>query len=164
MCTAGWALYLQQRFGLDPVGIGLALLGYGIPGFPLGPTVGALADHRGRARLIPLGVAVSAASALGLALPAPLALVALLAAALSLGYDLTQPLLGGIVTDLPGNRGQAMGLNVFTLFVGFGLGSLLFQAALTAGLTTALTIFGGLALLAAGLAVPLFSTERPKAG
>ena len=57
-----------------------------------------------------------------------------------------------------------MGLNVFTLFVGFGLGSLLFQAALTTGLTTALTLFGGLALLAAGLAVPLFSTESPKTG
>jgi len=56
-------LYLQHRFGLGPVGIGLALLGYGIPGFLLGPVIGRVADRRGRARLIPLGVAVSAGSA-----------------------------------------------------------------------------------------------------
>jgi hypothetical protein len=57
---------------------------------------------------------------------------AVLVTVLSLGYDLTQPLLGGIVTALPAlpaNRGQALGFNVFTLFVGFGLGSLIFQAA-----------------------------------
>jgi hypothetical protein len=35
---------------------------------------------------------------------------------LSLGYDMTQPLLAGVVTSLGGRRpGQAMGLNVFTL-------------------------------------------------
>jgi hypothetical protein len=38
---------------------------------------------------------------------------------LSLGYDMTQPLFGGIITALGGKRaGQAMGLNSFTLFVG----------------------------------------------
>jgi hypothetical protein len=46
------------------------------------------------------------------------------ATTLSLGYDVTQPLFAGIVTSLGGNRpGQAMGVNVFALFVGFGLGS-----------------------------------------
>lgn len=54
-------------------------------------------------------------------------------ALLSLGYDLTQPLLAGIVTQLPGSRGQAMGFNVFTLFIGFGRGSLLFQELLRLG-------------------------------
>jgi len=56
-------LYLQHRFGLGEVGIGLALLGYGVPGFLLGPLIGRrLADRRGRARLIPPGVAVGACS------------------------------------------------------------------------------------------------------
>ena len=80
---------------------------------------------------------------------------------LSLGYDMTQPPLGGIVTDLPGNRGQAMGLNVFTLFTGLGLGSLLFQAALTWGFPFAFTTFGAAALIAAAVAIPLFRSERP---
>jgi len=90
----------------------LALLGYGVPGFLLGPLIGRLADRHGRAWLIPFGVAVGAAAALTLAFPVPLIAVVAAVAVLSLGYDLTQPLLGGIVTDLPGNRGQAMGFNV----------------------------------------------------
>lgn len=155
-------LYLQRRFGLGEAGIGLALLGYGIPGFLLGPPIGHLADTYGRARIIPAGVAVGATCALLLAAPLPLAAVIIVVAALSLGYDMTQPPLGGIVTDLPCHRGQAMGLNVFTLFTGFGTGSLLFQAALPLGFSTAPAIFGLTALAAAVLAVPLFSQERPR--
>jgi len=56
-----------------------------------------------------------------------------------------------------------MGLNVFTLFTAFGAGSLLFQAALLLGFSTALALFG-LTALAAALAVPLFATERPRPG
>lgn len=153
-------LYLHQRFGLGPTGIGLALLGYGVPGFVLGPLIGTTADRHGRARLIPLGVATGAICTLGLAAPLPLVAAAVLVTLLSLGYDLTQPLLGGIVTALPANRGQAMGFNVFTLFAGFGLGSLIFQAALGWGFTGALGAFGAGALVAAVLAVPLFRTER----
>lgn len=77
-------------------------------------------------------------------------LAAVAVAILSLGYDLTKPLLAGIVTDLSAPRGLAMGLNVFTLFVGFGLGSLLFQALLKAGFGVALVVFGVATLVAAG--------------
>jgi predicted MFS family arabinose efflux permease len=153
-------LYFQRRFGLGEVAIGLALLGYGVPGFLFGPVIGRLADRRGRARLIPVGLALGGASALVLALRAPIGIAAVTVTVLSLGYDLTQPLLAGIVTHLSGNRGQAMALNVFTLFVGFGLGSLLFQALLTPfGFSTALVIFGAGATAAAALAVPFFATE-----
>ncbi len=80
---------------------------------------------------------------------------------LSLGYDLTQPLLAGIVTDLPGHRGQAVAFMAVTLFVGFGLGSLVFQAALTLGFTAALTLFGVAAAVPATLlALPTFAAER----
>ena len=155
-------VYLHQRFGLDELGIGLALLGYGIPGFLLGTVIGRLADRHGRARIIPAGVAVGAACALALAAPLPLVAVQAAIVTLSLGYDMTQPPLGGIVTDLPGNRGQAMGLNVFTLFTGFGLGALAFQALLPAGFPAALLVFGVAVLVAAALAIPLFSAERPR--
>jgi predicted MFS family arabinose efflux permease len=154
-------LYLQRRFGLGEAGIGLALLGYGVSGFCFGPTIGHLADRYGRARLIPTGVAVGATCALLLAAPLPLAAVAATVTALSLGYDLTQPSLGAIVTDLPANRGQAMGLNVFTLFTGFGSGSLLFQALLPLGFTAALAAFGLAAAGAAALAPALFKSEQP---
>ncbi|GAC1534699.1 MAG: MFS transporter [Acidimicrobiales bacterium] len=153
-------LFLQRRFNLGPTGIGLALLGYGVPGFVLGPVIGRAADRRGRARLVPLGVGVGAGCALGLAIAFPLGVVAVLITVLSLGYDLTQPLLGGIVTTLPGNRGQALGFNAFTLFLGFGFGSLVFQALLNGGFTLAFIVFGTTALLAAVIAVPLFRRER----
>jgi MFS family permease len=78
---------------------------------------------------------------------------------LSLGYDMTQPLLAGIVTDLSPNRGQAIGLNTFTLFTGAGLGSLIFAGALGLGLREALVLFGAGALLAAAMAVRFFHGE-----
>jgi predicted MFS family arabinose efflux permease len=153
-------LYLHQRFGLGPVGVGLGLLGYGVPGFVLGPLIGRLADRHGRAGLVPAGVGVGALAVLGLAAPVPLVAAALLVTLLSLGYDLTQPLLAGSVTDLPGHRGQAVAFMAVTLFVGFGVGSLVFQAALTFGFTIALTLFGVVAALAAVLALPTFADER----
>lgn len=157
-------LYFSRRYGLGEIGIGLALLGYGIPGFLLGPVIGRLADRYGRSRLIPIGLLLAGASAAALALNLPVIAAALLVTLLSLGYDLTQPLLAGIVTDLGPQRGQAMGLNVFTLFVGFGLGSLIFSAALRSSLDAALVMFGVVALVAGFAALYLFRSEthRPE--
>jgi hypothetical protein len=85
---------------------------------------------------------------------------AFLIALLSLGYDMTQPLLAGIVTDLGGRRGgQAMGLNVFTLFTGFGFGSLLFGESLRLGFEVALLVFGVVQLAAALGATAFFRAE-----
>ncbi len=153
-------LYLVLRFRLGPIGVGLALLGYGVPGFLFGPIIGKLADRYGRARIIPAGVLVAGLCALTLALDMPLAVVAVTIAVLSLGYDMTQPLLGGIVTDLPGTIGQSVGLMAFVLFLGFGLGSLIFQALLPAGFPLAFAVFGTAAVLAFGLALRVFRSER----
>ena len=153
-------VYLHQRFGLGPIGIGLALLGYGVPGFVFGPAIGRAADRYGRALLIPAGVALGGLAALLLSAPLPLIVAAVTVTVLSLGYDLTQPLLAGIVTDLPGQHGQAVALMAVILFCGFGLGSLVFQAILTLGFSAALIAFGASALLAAGLAIPAFAKER----
>lgn len=156
-------VYLTQRFGLGEFGIGLTLVGYGIPGLLLGPVIGCLADRYGRARIIPAGVALGAAAGLLLAAPLPLLAVQATIVGLSLGYDMTQPPLGGIVADVPGHGGLAMGLNVFTLFTGMGLGSLAFQAVLLpAGFTAALGLFGAAALVAVVVALPAFRHERPK--
>jgi predicted MFS family arabinose efflux permease len=155
-------LYFVKRYGLGEIGIGLALLGYGVPGFLFGPVIGRAADRWGRRWLIPIGLALAAISAGALAFPVPLAIAAVAVTSLSLGYDMTQPLLAGIVTTLGGKRaGQAMGLNVFGLFVGFGLGSLIFSAVLSHGLQLALMSFAAVLLIAAVLAVPSFHEERP---
>jgi predicted MFS family arabinose efflux permease len=157
-------LYFAERYGLGEVGIGLALLGYGVPGCLLGPLIGRGADRWGRRRLIPAGLGIAAVAAAVLIWDLPVLAAALAVTLLSLGYDMTQPLLAGMVTTLGGPQrgGQAMGLNVFMLFTGFGLGSLLFGAALSQGLGTALTIFSAVQLGAAVLAWPLFRTEAPQ--
>jgi hypothetical protein len=49
----------------------------------------------------------------------------------------------------------------FSLFTGFGLGSLLFQLVLGWGFAAALGVFGSVALVAAAVALVLFAAERP---
>ncbi|MGH7051117.1 MAG: MFS transporter [Acetobacteraceae bacterium] len=154
-------VYLHQRFGLGETGIGLALLGYGIPGLLFGPIIGRLADRYGRAWIIPAGVMLTGLCALLLALPLGLVAAQIAIILLSLGFDLTHPQLAAVATDLGGPRGQAVALMAFSLFVGFGLGSLLFEAALALGFTGALSLFGAAALVAAGVALALFRSEGP---
>ena len=154
-------LYFSQRYRLGEIGIGLALLGYGVPGFLLGPIIGRAADRWGRRWLLPTGVIVAAVAAALLIPTVPLVLAAISVTVLSLGYDMTQPLLAGIVTSLdPKRAGQAMGLNVFGLFTGFGLGSLLFGWALQLGFANALIIFCGAQLLAGFTAAAVFGSEQ----
>ena len=155
-------VYFERRYGLGPVEIGLALLGYGVPGLLLGPVIGRLADRWGRARLIPIGLILSALAAALLMLDFPILFAPLVAMILSLGYDMTQPLFAGIVTSLGGKRaGQAMGLNVFTLFVGFGLGSLFFGWLLQFDFETALGVFAVVELGLALASFALFRSEKP---
>ena len=155
-------VYLEQRYSLGPVGIGLALLGYGGPGLLFGPLIGRAADRWGRARLLPIGLGLSALAAAGLLFDFPVILAPIIAMLLSLGYDATQPLFAGIVTSLGGKRpGQAMGLNVFTLFVGFGLGSLIFGEVLRFGFGTALALFAAIELILALGSIRLFRSEMP---
>lgn len=157
-------VYFERRYGLGPVGIGLALLGYGVPGFLLGPLIGRAADKWGRARLLPIGLALGALAAAVLLADFPLMLAPVVVMVLSLGYDMTQPLFGGIVTALGGKRpGQAMGLNVFALFVGFGLGSIVFGEMLHAGFGPALWAFAAVELSLALGSLWLFRSEMPHA-
>ena len=153
-------LYFSRRYGLGEIGIGLALLGYGVPGFLLGPTIGRAADLWGRHWLIPAGLGIAALSAAALVTQLPVVGAAFALTLLSLGYDMTQPLFAGIVTSLnPKRAGQAMGLNVFNLFVGFGIGSYIFGESLRWGFPTAIAIFASVQIIAALAALPLFRSE-----
>src|SRR5438309_7421399 len=82
-------LYFARRYGLGEVGIGLALLGYGVPGFLLGPPIGRLADRWGRRWLVPAGLGVAALAAGVLILDVSLVGAAVAVTLLSLGYDMT---------------------------------------------------------------------------
>jgi predicted MFS family arabinose efflux permease len=158
-------LYFWQRYRLGDEGIGLALLGYGIPGMLFGPFFGHLADRAGRKRIIPLGILIGALAGAAFIPRAPLLWPVAITAVLSLGYDMSHPLLAGISTSLnPSRRGLAMGLNAFSLFSGFGLGALAFEPLLKYGFGAALAVFALVQLCLAILAVPLFRGEDPSAG
>jgi len=150
-------LYFEESFGLSGASIGFAIIGYGFPGFILGPFIGKLVDKKGRNKLLPIGLAISALSAIILSFNIPLYVATIAVILLSLGYDLTQPLLAGIITEIGKERtGQAMSLNVFMLFIGFGLGSYLFGLALQLSLLQALTIFSVVQATLSIMAIALF--------
>jgi predicted MFS family arabinose efflux permease len=154
-------LYLHDRYSLGEVAIGITLIGYGAPGFLFGPVIGKYADRKGRNKLLPLGLALSALTSLLLILNTPLIVCAVIIAALSFGYDLTQPLLATIVTDIGKTMpGQAMGLNVFMLFMGFGVGSIIFGLLLVNGFDTAFLIFTIFQGSLATIAIVIFDGEK----
>jgi predicted MFS family arabinose efflux permease len=155
-------VFFGRRYGIGAAGIGLALLGYGAPGFLFGPLIGRAADRWGRARLLPVGLLLSALASAALMVGVPVILAPIVAMILTLGYDMTQPLFGGIVTTFGGKHArQAMGLNVFTLFVGFGLGSLIFGALLRFGFGVAFGLFTIVELTIALISPAVFRSEIP---
>nr|HEX4313634.1 MFS transporter [Kofleriaceae bacterium] len=150
-------VYFVERYDLSSHGVGLAMLGYGIPGFLFGPVIGRLADRRGRRGLVRGGLLLASLCALGLAAPLPAVVATALVTLLSVGFDFTHPLFAGVVTTLdPEHTAQAMAINTFAVFVGNGLGSVVFGIAYAQlGLAGALVAFAGaqLALTAISLVV-----------
>lgn len=156
-----WTGYLfYKNYQLNEKGVGLALLGYGIPGLLLGPTLGRFADKYGRNRIIPLGLSVGALSAIMLGMHLPLIASCIFVAVLSLGFDLTHPLFAAIITTLSNKKGVAIGLFAFVMFMGYGLGSLVFSLIISIGLNESFKIFGVLTAFAALLSVFVFRKEK----
>ena len=153
-------LLFSKRYGLGDIGIGCALLGYGIPGWLFGPALGRASDRWGRNWTIPIGIAISGLAAISLSFAVPVIAAAVIVTILSFGCDITQPALAAIVTDLTPKRGLAVGVFAFSLFTGFGLGSLVFSSMLGYGLSTAFAVFGCLAIAGSFCAAFLFKGER----
>lgn len=156
-------LYLSQRYNMNALSIGLTILGYGIPGLLLSSFIGKAVDRWGRRWLVPSGLIMAALAGLVMIFDIPANVTTMAILVLSLGYDLTQPLFVGIVTDLgdDNNLGQTMGLKVFTLFTGFGIGSFIFGELLRFGFGSALAIFGSIQLIIGLIAILLFWQEVP---
>lgn len=152
--------FFYKNYGLNEMQIGLALLGYGIPGLLLGPFLGKLADRYGRNRIIPLGILVGALAVLLLSQRFSLAGSCLLVTVLSLGFDLSHPLFAAIITTYSTNRGAATGLFAFFLFLGYGLGSLVLSLIINIGLEKAFQLYGLCALVAGAMAIRIFRKER----
>jgi predicted MFS family arabinose efflux permease len=156
-------LLLARRYQLHDIGIGFALVGYGLPGIFFGATIGRWADRHGRRYVVPLGFLWAAGCAFLLIPHSPRFVAALLIAALSAGFDATHPLMSSITTSLyPKHRGQITGLATFANFVGMGVGALCFQHLVVLGFGTALAIFASGQTLLGIAALYAFRRERPK--
>lgn len=156
-----WAGYFFfKNYHLSEKGVGLALLGYGIPGLLLGPFLGKLADKYGRNRIIPIGICVGAFSAFLLGMDFSLFFSCILIATLSLGFDMTHPLFAAIITTLSKQKGIAIGLFAFVMFMGYGLGSLVFSLIINVGLNESFKVFGLMAAVGAVLSVVTFKNEK----
>jgi len=156
-----WAGYFfYKNYHLSEKGVGLALLGYGIPGLLLGPFLGKFADKYGRNRIIPIGISVGAFSAFLLGMDFRLFFSCILIATLSLGFDMTHPLFAAIITTLSKQKGIAIGLFAFVMFMGYGLGSLVFSLIINVGLNESFKIFGLVAALGAVLSIMTFKNEK----
>jgi predicted MFS family arabinose efflux permease len=153
--------YFTAKYHLGDQGIGIALLGYGLPGMLMGVTIGKMADRFGRKKIIPAGLFIGAAMVMILVFKVPLLVAGITVAILSLGFDMTQPLFAAMVSGLGNNsvRGQAMGLGSCLLFLGYGAGSLVFQLLLNAGINYALTLFAVIELILAVAAVKFFKNQ-----
>jgi predicted MFS family arabinose efflux permease len=156
------SLLLINRYHLHDTGIGLALLGYGVPGIFFGTVIGKWADRYGRSYVVPIGFLWAAIFAFLLILHSPRFVAALIITALSMGFDATHPLMSSITTSLdPKHRGQITGLATFTNFVGMGIGALCFQQLIAFGFTVALAIFASAHTLVGFAALYDFRGERP---
>ena len=152
--------FFYKTYHLSQREVGLALLGYGIPGLLLGPLLGKLADRFGRDRIIPAGILVGALSAIILSMNPALAVSCVAIATLSLGFDLTQPLYAAIITTLSPKKGAATGLFAFFLFIGYGTGSLIFSLLIGMGLNQTFLLFGIVAVAVSCMAVRQFRNEK----
>jgi len=151
--------FFYKNYGLNEMQIGLALLGYGIPGLLLGPFLGKLADRYGRSKIIPVGIFISSLAVLLLSRNPSVAASCLLVTILSLGFDLTHPLFAAIITTFSTNKGAATGLFAFFLFLGYGLGSLVLSLIVNSGLEKAFQLYGISALIAGAGAMFVFRKE-----
>ncbi|WP_158799405.1 MFS transporter [Pedobacter sp. L105] len=154
------AYFFYKNYGLNEFQIGLALLGYGIPGLFLGPLLGKLADRYGRNKIIPLGLFLGAVTVLLLSQNFSLAASCVLVAFLSFGFDLSHPLFAAIVTTFSSKKGAATGLFAFFLFSGYGLGSLGLSLIVNIGLESSFQLFGAGLLVAAVCSIFVFRKEK----
>ncbi|WP_324290004.1 MFS transporter [Myroides injenensis] len=152
--------FFYKNFSLNEAEIGLAMLGYGIPGLLLGPFLGRVADRYGRNIIIPIGIFISALAVFILSQNVNLVFSNALVALLSLGFDLSHPLFAAIVTTFSSRKGATTGLFAFFLFIGYGLGSLVLSLIVHIGLELSFQLFAYAAFAASICSIYVFKDEK----
>jgi MFS family permease len=155
---------LASRYHLRDIGIGLALMGYGLPDLLFGTVIGSWGDRYGRSYVISIGFICASICAFLLALLTTPLITALIITALSIGFDATHPLMSSMTTSLaPNHRGQITGLATFATFSGMAIGALGFRRLMMPYFSEALVCFSSVELCMGVLAFHAFRSETPTA-
>ena len=155
---------LASRYHLGDIGIGLVLMGYGLPDLLFGTVIGSWGDRFGRRYVISIGFICASICAFLLALHTTPLITALIITALSVGFDATHPLMSSITTSLaPNHRGQITGLATFATFSGMAIGALGFRLLMMPYFSEALVCFAFVELGMGVLAFYAFRSETPTA-
>jgi MFS family permease len=155
---------LASRYHLGDIGIGLVLMGYGLPDLLFGTVIGSWGDRYGRRYVVPIGFICASICAFLLALHTTPLISALIITALSIGFDATHPIMSSITTSLaPNHRGQITGLATFANFSGMAIGALGFRHLMMPDLGAALVSFACVELGVGVLAFYTFRSETPTA-
>ena len=155
---------LSSRYHLGEVGIGLVLIGYGLPDLLLGSVIGSWGDRYGRRVVVPIGFLWASICAFLLVAHTTPSASALFIAALSIGFDATHPLMSSIATSLdPMHRGQITGMATFANFVGMAIGALAFRSLMLPRFGVALACFASFEFVVGLITLYAFRAETPAA-
>jgi MFS family permease len=156
---------LASRYDLGDVGIGLVLMGYGLPDLLFGTVIGSWGDLYGRRYVVPIGFICASVCAFLLVLHTTPLISALIVTGLSIGFDATHPLMSSISTSLaPKHRGQITGLATFANFSGMAIGALGFRRLMMPHFSVALVCFASVEFGMGILAFYAFRAEAPVGG
>jgi MFS family permease len=102
-------MFTARRFHQGKIGMGLALAGYSIPDSLFGFMIGSWADRYGRRYVVPIGFFWKSVYAPFLVWHSTPLISVLIRAALSVGFDVTHPLMSSFTTLLdPKPRGKTV--------------------------------------------------------
>lgn len=153
---------LASRYHLGEIGIGLVLMGYGLPDLLFGTAIGSWGDRYGRRYVVPIGFIWASICSFLLAFHSTPLVSALIITALSIGFDATHPLMSSITTSLaPKHRGQITGLTTFANFTGMAIGALEFRRLMMPHFTVALVSFAAIEFGIGVFAFYAFRAEIP---
>ncbi|MFC4197092.1 MFS transporter [Pedobacter jamesrossensis] len=152
---------LPARYNLGSMFMGFFLLDFGLPGLILVVILAALSRWPGIIKMEIIGLFILTLSMVVILLDVPIWMTLLALGLLSVGYNITQPLFFGIVGKLGNTRGDQrdIQLGLCALFIGYGLGPLIFGFLLKYGNLSTVLFLMLLTTLLAIIASRIFEHE-----
>lgn len=152
---------LALRYHLSDISKGIWLLDFGLPGLVLIVLLGVFSKEPSLIKMELIGLAILAFCIFVILLDGPMWLTLLATAFLSVGYNITQPLFFGLVGRLGNNIHSQIfiQLGCCFLFIGYGLGPLVFGILMRFGNLSTILFFLLLVASLATIARSIFEND-----